>query len=77
MMEKSDSQTAIISPFVLVPETVKLTGCPRSTILKYTKLGLFPPMIRLLGNRIAFIRADVQSWIDCRVASAREAANDE
>jgi hypothetical protein len=26
-----------------------------------------------LGNRIAFIRADVQSWIDCRVASAKEA----
>jgi len=76
-MTKSDSQAAIISPFVLVPETVKLTGCPRSTILKYTKLGLFPPMVRLLGDRIAFVRADVQSWIDCRVASAREAANDE
>jgi predicted DNA-binding transcriptional regulator AlpA len=34
-------------------------------------------MVRLLGNRIAFIRADVQSWIDGRVASAMEAANDE
>ena len=77
MMNKTDSQAAIKSPFVLVPETVKLTGCPRSTILKYTKLGLFPPMVRLLGDRIAFVRADVQSWIDCRVASAREAANDE
>ena len=76
-MTKSDSLAAIKSPFVLVPETVKLTGCPRSTILKYTKLGLFPPMVRLLGNRIAFIRADVQSWIDCRVASAMGAANDE
>ena len=73
----TDSQSAKKSPFVLVPEVVTLTGCPRSTILKYTKLGLFPPMVRLLGDRIAFIRADVQSWIDCRVASAREAANDE
>jgi len=72
-IDQNDSQ----SPFVLVPETVKMTGCPRSTILKYTKLGLFPPMIRLLGNRIAFIRADVQQWIDCRVASAMGAANDE
>lgn len=76
-MTKSDSQSAIKSPFVLVPETVKMTGCPRSTILKYTKLGLFPPMVRLLGDRIAFVRADVQSWIDCRVASAMEAENDE
>ena len=73
----TDSKLAVISPFVLLPETVKMTGCPRSTILKYTKLGLFPPMVRLLGDRIAFVRADVQSWIDCRVASAMEAENDE
>ena len=73
----TDSQSAIKSPFITLPEAVKATHCPRSTILKYTKLGLFPPMVRLLGDRIAFVRADVQSWIDCRVASAREAANDE
>ena len=73
----TDSQAAIKSPFVLVPEVVTLTGCPRSTILKYSKLGLFPPIVILVGNRIAFIRADVQSWIDCRVASAMGAANDE
>ena len=70
----TDSQSAIKSPFVLVPETVKLTGCPRSTILKYTKLGLFPPMVRLLGDRIAFVRADVQDWIDSRVTSAKGVA---
>ena len=73
-MTKSDSQTAIISPFVLVPETVKLTGCPRSTILKYTKTGQFPKAVRLLGDRIAFVRADVQNWIDSRVNSTQEAA---
>ena len=73
-MTKSDSQAAIKSPFVLLPEAVKATHCPRSTILKYTKLGLFPPMVRLLGDRIAFVRADVQSWIDCRVTSAKGVA---
>jgi len=70
----TDSQAAIKSPFVLVPETVKMTGCPRSTILKYSKTGQFVPMVRLLGNRIAFLRADVQSWIDCRVTSAKGVA---
>ena len=70
----TDSQAAIKSPFITLPEAVKATHCPRSTILKYTKLGLFPPMIRLLGNRIAFIRADVQSWIDSRVTSAKGVA---
>ena len=62
------------SPFVLVPETVTMTACPRSTILKYSKIGQFPKTIRLLGNRIAFVRADVQEWIDKRVNSTQEAA---
>ena len=74
MMKKSDSQSAIKSPFVLLPEVVKLTNQPRSTILKYTKTGQFVPMVRLLGNRIAFIRADVQDWIDSRVTSAKGVA---
>ena len=76
-MSKSDSQAAIKSPFVLVPETVKLTGCPRSTILKYSKIGQFPKTIRLLGNRIAFVRADVQNWINTRLATTARSANDE
>ena len=73
----TDSQAAIKSPFVLLPEAVRMTACPRSTILKYTRLGQFPKEVRLLGNRIAFVRADVQSWIDSRVDSAMGAANDE
>ena len=70
MMKKSENT----SPFVLVPETVKLTGCPRSTILKYSRLGQFPKEVRLLGNRIAFARADVQAWIDARLDASKEAA---
>ena len=62
------------SHFVLLPETVTMTACPRSTILKYSKIGQFPKTIRLLGNRIAFVRADVQAWIDKRVNSTQEAA---
>jgi len=65
----TDKHTPLPSPFVLVPETVKLTGCPRSTILKYTKTGQFVPMVRLLGGRIAFVRADVEQWIQERIAA--------
>ena len=74
MMKKSDSQAAIKSPFITLPEAVKATHCPRSTILKYTALGQFPQVIRLLGNRIAFNRADVHDWIDSRVTSAKGVA---
>ena len=70
----TDKNTPWPSPFVLVPETVTMTACPRSTILKYSKIGQFPQVIRLLGNRIAFLRTDVQEWIDKRVNSTQEAA---
>ena len=74
MMNKTDSQAAIKSPFITLPEAVKATHCPRSTILKYSRLGRFPQVIRLLGDRIAFNRADVQDWIDSRVTSAKGVA---
>ena len=73
----TDKHTPLPSPFVLVPETVKMTNQPRSTILKYSKLGLFPPMVRLLGNRIAFVRVDVEQWINKRLATTARSANDE
>lgn len=69
-MKKAENK----SQFVLLPEAVTMTACPRSTILKYSKVGQFPQVIRLLGNRIAFSRADVQEWIDKRVNSTQEAA---
>ena len=74
MMNKTDSQAAIKSPFITLPEAVKATHCPRSTILKYSKLGLFPQVIRLLGDRIAFNRADVEAWIEARLDISKEAA---
>jgi len=70
-MTITDSNIAVNSPFVLVPETVKMTGCARSTLIKYSELGLFPPMVRLLGGRIAFVRSQVQSWVDSRLASVQ------
>ena len=76
-MTKLDSNIAVISPFITLPEAVKATHCPRSTILKYSRLGRFPQVIRLLGDRIAFNRADVEAWIETRLDASKEAANDE
>ncbi len=75
MMNKTDSQAAIKSPFITLPEAVKATHCPRSTILKYSKLGLFPQVIRLLGDRIAFNRADVEAWIETRLDVSNQQTN--
>ena len=70
----TDKHTPLPSPFITLPEAVKATHCPRSTILKYSKLGLFPQVIRLLGDRIAFNRADVEAWIESRLDVSKEAA---
>ena len=64
-MKKAENK----SQFVLLPEAVTMTACPRSTILKYSKIGQFPQVIRLLGNRIAFVRADVEQWMQERIAA--------
>ena len=69
-----DQNLAVNSPFIHVAEAVTMTNCARSSLLKYSSLGKFPPTVRLLGGRIAFIRADVQNWIDERVASAKGGA---
>ena len=71
----TDSQAAIKSPFITLPEAAKMTNCPRSTILKYTALGQFPQVIRLLGNRIAFNRADVEAWIEARLDASNQQTN--
>ena len=73
----TDSNLAVNSPFIHVAEAVTMTNCARSTLLKYSSLGKFPPTVRLLGGRICFLRSQVQSWVDSRVASAMGAANDE
>ena len=63
-----------LSPFISVREVVTLTSLPRSTIIKHSKTGQFPAQVRLCGNRIAFVRSDVQSWIDSRLAQTERAA---
>ena len=63
-----------LSPFLSVREVVTLTSLPRSTVIKHSKTGQFPAQVRLCGNRIAFVRADVQNWIDSRVNSAKGVA---
>ena len=62
------------SSFISLKETTAFTGLPRSTLIKHSKTGQFPPLIRLLGDRIAFVRADVEQWIDSRLSQNTERA---
>ena len=66
-MKKAENK----SPFISLKETTALTGCPRSTLIKHSKTGQFPPLIRLLGDRIAFVRADVEQWLNARLEQSQ------
>ena len=59
------------SPFISLKETTAFTGLPRSTLIKHSKTGQFPKTIRLLGNRIAFVRADVEQWLNARLEQSQ------
>ena len=59
------------SPFISLKETTASTGLPRSTLIKHSKTGQFPPLIRLLGDRIAFVRADVEQWLNARLEQSQ------
>ena len=66
-MKKAENK----SPFISLKETTAFTGCPRSTLIKHSKTGQFPPLIRLLGDRIAFVRADVEQWLNARLEQSQ------
>lgn len=70
-MKKLPQKTDESCKFVSANEAVKMTGCSRSTLIKYSQLGQFPPMIKLLGERFAFVREDVQKWVDERLSSVK------
>lgn len=63
--------------FISLTTTAKRTSLSRSTLRNYSKQGKFPPLIAITEKRLGFLLADVEQWIDARLASNKEAANDE
>ena len=55
-------------------ETATATSLSRSLIALMAEEGQFPSPVPLGVRRIAFVRAEVEAWIDSRIASRRVAA---
>mgnify|MGYP000900432692 CR=1 FL=1 len=47
------------------------TGLPRSTLYKLIANGDFPAPVRLTVKAVAWVRADVDSWIAGRIAASK------
>ena len=54
-----------------LPEVVTRTGLSRSTIYLKLSANDFPQSIKLGERSIGFIEAEVESWINERVAESR------
>ncbi|WP_230360717.1 AlpA family transcriptional regulator [Ancylobacter sp. Lp-2] len=52
-----------------VNDVVREIGLSRAELFKRRAAGTFPAAVPLGDRRIAFIRAEVDSWIDQRIAA--------
>jgi len=53
-------------------EACRLTSLSRTAINRWRSLKLFPTAVMLGDRRVAFVRSEVESWINSRIA-ARDA----
>jgi prophage regulatory protein len=53
---------------VSVNETAKLTTLSRTAIFKLRSQGKFPKAVPLGEKRIAFVRSEVNDWLERRIA---------
>jgi prophage regulatory protein len=65
----------LIQPAVLIrlPEVMRRTALGKTTVYTLIKAGNFPAQIPLGGKSVAFLEADVEKWIQQRIAAARGA----
>jgi prophage regulatory protein len=70
------SQHHHAKPAVLLrlPEVMRRTALGKTTVYMLIKAGAFPAQIPLGGKSVAFLEADIEQWIQQRIAAARGAA---
>lgn len=54
-----------------LPEVIKRTGIPRSSIYSAIKEGQFPAPIQLGARRVGFLEKEIDSWLEDRIKQSR------
>ena len=60
--------------FLRLPAVMQVTGLKQSTLLGCVRSGEFPRPIPLSRRCVAWVRTDVDKWIDSRIAAGAAAA---
>jgi prophage regulatory protein len=53
---------------IRLKEVMHCSGLARSTIYKYIAANTFPKPVPLGGRAVAWIQAEVDAWIDSKIA---------
>lgn len=64
-MTTTDQPDTIVS----INDVCRMTSLSRTSINKFRGSGQFPTPVQLGEKRIGFVRSEVQSWIDARIAA--------
>ncbi|MFM5640302.1 AlpA family transcriptional regulator [Aeromonas veronii] len=74
-MNTPNTATIVAARLIRIREVMNKTGLSKSGVYDLMNAGQFPKSIRLsdTGRTVAFIEAEVDSWIAARIA-ARKAA---
>lgn len=54
-----------------LPDVIKVTGLARSTIYKLISENRFPKQIKLTNFSSGWLKSEVESWLDERIAISR------
>jgi len=57
--------------FIRLGEVLSICGKSKSSLYKAIKEGKFPPPIKLQGRSSAWIKSEVQQWIQTCIAASR------
>lgn len=61
---------------IRLPEVIRKTGLSRSTIYLRISKGEFPTSISLGARAVGWLEADIEQWLDERIAAAKEVSDE-
>lgn len=65
MQAANDNTPRLVS----LNDAAKMTSMSRTMVNRYRSEGRFPVAVTLGERRIAFVRAEVEAWIDAKIAA--------
>jgi len=70
-VERRTRPRALAARLIRIHEVVLICGLSRASIYNAVKLGTFPAPIKIGGRATAWIKYEVDAWVEQRIADSR------